>query len=263
VTLLHDGADRSDEAGAVAARRRSQQRLKAAVAGGVMLVIAVGALLAVTRDDSDSSSPAASTPVAPTLPSATDSAQHTPVVAGTYLLPASGWSVRDVTLTVPPGWAVQYGHLFAKNGDVVRSELAIYPVLVDEVFADPCRGDLGDIIAVAADDDLGAALIERSGEFVSGRTPTTVSGLPAVRYDISIPEGFQLSRCTYGDVGVQIWHSTTAEKYFVLLAEGKASVYIFEIDGRQQAIVTQQGPSSSPADVAELEAILDSIRIAG
>jgi hypothetical protein len=241
----------------------SKQRLKTAFAGGAVLVIAVGVLLAVTRDDIDGSSPAASTPVASTLPPAADPAPHTPVVAGTYLLPASGWSVRDVTLTLPSGWTVQYGHVFGKNGDVVSSELAIYPVLVDELFADPCRGDVGDIIAVTAADDLGSLLLERASEFVTGRTETTLSGFPAVRYDMSIPEGYPLSRCTYGDIGVQIWHSTTAKKYFALLREGKASVYIIAIDGRQQVVLTQQGPSSPPEEVAELEAILDSIRIAG
>ena len=63
--------------------------------------------------------------------------------------------------------------------------------------------------------------------------------------------------------GLQIWYSEPADKYFVLLDVATASVYVVDVDGKRQVFLTQVAKSTSAADRAELQTVLDSIRIEG
>lgn len=62
-------------------------------------------------------------------------------------------------------------------------------------------------------------------------------------------------------IGLQVWYSPTADKNFILLADGIASVYIVDVDGERQVFLAQIGSTTSDEDLAELQAVLDSIRI--
>lgn len=92
---------------------------------------------------------------------------------------------------------------------------------------------------------------------------TTLGGYPATRIDLEVPEQVDVARCRLAPVGLQIWYSEPADKYFVLLAGATASVYVVAVDGRRQVFLTQVSGSTSAADRAELQAVLDSIRIEG
>ncbi len=61
--------------------------------------------------------------------------------------------------------------------------------------------------------------------------------------------------------GLQIWYSQPADKYFVLLADGIASVYILDVDGERQVFMTQVRSATTDENRAELQAVLDSIHI--
>jgi hypothetical protein len=76
-----------------------------------------------------------------------------------------------------------------------------------------------------------------------------------------IPEDLDLMACSFEGVGLQVWYSPAADKYFVLLAEANASAYIVDIDGRRQVFLTQYRSATSDEDVRELQAVLDSIHI--
>ena len=60
--------------------------------------------------------------------------------------------------------------------------------------------------------------------------------------------------------GLQIWYSQPADKYFVLLADGSASVYILDVDGERQVFMTQVRSATTDENRAELQAVVDSIR---
>jgi hypothetical protein len=59
--------------------------------------------------------------------------------------------------------------------------------------------------------------------------------------------------------GLQIWYRGLADNYFVLLEDGTASVYILDINGERQVFLTQVRAGTSTEDIAELQAIVDSI----
>jgi len=206
----------------------------------------------------------ASTPSATLSPSlGVIPAGTAPIEPGTYLIPKSSWSVADFTISFPRrGWTVQYGHTYNKHFDSADDEFGFYPVVVDEIFTDACEGTSGDITEVGPTvDDLAAALVTQLGTRASGPFEDTLGGHPALRVDLAIPRSLDLKPCNLGDIGLQIWYSAPADKYFVLLPHAFASVYILDIDGQRQVFLVQVKAATSQSDRQQLEGVLDSIRI--
>ncbi len=191
-----------------------------------------------------------------------DTAKPVAVEPGTYRIPSSEWSAVDYTVTFPEGWTVQYGHLFLKDSDNADG-FGFDAVDPDEIYADACEGSNGQVEEVGPGvDDLATALLQQSGPKARGPIDTTLGGYPATRIDLAVPKRFDLKPCNVKDVGLQIWYSVPADKYFVLLPDGIMSVYIVDVDGTRQTFVTgPSGPATSDKDARELQAILDSIRI--
>jgi hypothetical protein len=197
----------------------------------------------------------------------TDEGEQVPLEAGTYLVPSSAWSVADFTVTFPAGWSAQYGHVFAQHGDQ-SNEFGFYGVVVDEIFADSCSGEGGTTEAVGpgVEDLVTALLAQGGGARTTERESTTLGGYPATRIDIVIPKDLDLGKCQmaeYGFSGLQVWYSEPADKYFVLLPGALARVYIVDVDGQRQVFMAQLLDPSSKEDRAELDTVLDSIRIWG
>jgi hypothetical protein len=203
-------------------------------------------------------------------PSPTPDASRTPLPygtepiafePGTYRIPRSAWSVGDFTVTFPKGWTVQYGHVYAKHGES-DDAFGFYAVVVDAIYTDACEG-VGELMEVGPSvDDLAAALIQQPGPEARSPIDTNLGGYPATRIDLTVPKGLDLKTCRladFGALGLQIWYSPPADKYFVL--DGIASVYIVDVDGQRQVFLTQHRPATSNKDLRELQAVLDSIHI--
>jgi len=197
-----------------------------------------------------------------TTPPFADTAKPVAVDPGTYRIPSSEWSAADFTVTFPEGWTVQYGHVFLKDSGHADG-FGFDAVDPDEIYADACEGSNGQVEGVGPGvDDLATALLQQSGPKTRGPIETTLGGYPATRIDLAVPKGFDLKPCNVKDVGLQIWYSVPADKYFVLLPDGIMSVYIVDVDGSRQTFVTgPRGPATSEKDARELQAILDSIRL--
>jgi hypothetical protein len=184
---------------------------------------------------------------------------------GTYLVPSAEWAVADFTITFPEGWSADDGYLFSKHEDEA-GELSLRAAVVDELFDDACGADRQVVPVGPTAADLVAALQAQVGPEVGPPVATTLGGHPATRLDLRVPDGLDLTSCRLFDSGIrglQLWHSVPAEDYFVLLPNADASVYVVELAGDLQLFVTQHRDDSSNEDVAELRAILDSIRIEG
>jgi hypothetical protein len=188
--------------------------------------------------------------------------------AGTYLVPSSAWSVADFTVTFPPGWRAQYGHVYdAQHGDP-SNEFGFYAVMVDEIFADSCEGEGGASKTIGPGvEALVTALHEQPGGATTTEPEaTTLGGFSATRIDLAIPKDLDLDKCQmadYGFSGLQVWYSEPADKYFVLLPGAVARVYVVDVDGQRQVFVAQVQHPESEEDHAELDTVLDSIRITG
>jgi hypothetical protein len=210
------------------------------------------------KDNGESRPPAG--PVTTLVPESPDSGEHTPIAPGRYLVPSSAWSVADFTITFPAGWTQQYGHLYAHSEQADESdEIGFYPVVVDKIFADACHSGQGLVEVGPGVGDLVAALRAQPGPEVSRAVKVTFGGYPATRIDLTVPKGLDLDRCREG--GLQIWYRASVDEYLVLLADGTISVYILDIDGQRQVFVSQYHATNTAAERAELQAVVDSVRI--
>jgi len=247
------------DAGRKAEMRNSRGRALAVAAVLLAVLTACGGNGTAEPQASAPSATPSPTPDATTTPFA-ESTEPVAVEPGTYRIPSSAWSVTDFTLTFPEGWTVQYGNVYASNTDE-DDEFGFYAVVVEGIYADACEGEIGDLMEVGPSvDDLATALLRQPGPMASGPVETTLGGYPATRIDLTIPEGFDLEACSFEGIGLQIWYSPPADKYFVLLADGIASVYIVDVDGQRQVFLTQHRSATSDDDFAELQSVLDSIQ---
>jgi|SRR5215208_5180979 len=197
-----------------------------------------------------------------------------PLEPGTYRVSSEGrtgpdpllWSIVDFTINVPEGWHGHTGHYLSKNEDVEGAAgLVVYPVLVDEIYADPCEGERGRTLDLGPKvDGLVRALLAQPGSAAAKPVKTEVGGLPATRVDLEVPKGADLRSChlaDYGPPGLQIWFSNPTSKYFVLMPGSMASVYVVDVDGERQVFLTQRDGAASDEDLRELQSVFDSIRI--
>jgi hypothetical protein len=188
-----------------------------------------------------------------------------PVEAGTYHIEPSAWSVSGLTLTMPAGWETQYGSAGGIKESGPEEEVGFYFVIVDAIYSDPCIGSAGeagsDLIEVGPGvDDLVQALLDQPHTVATGPVDTTLGGLPAKRVDLTMADDPETATCNPNLPGnLQIWYSQPVDKYFVLLGDGSASVYILDVDGERQVFLTQVRDATRAEDVAEMQAIIESI----
>lgn len=235
--------------------------------GLLAAMVALAACTATTGQDESTSSTAATTTNTPLVELRSDFPESGPVDAGTYHIPPSEWSVSGVTMTVPQGWETQHGYPGVFKPLDPDGEVGFYFVMVDSIYSDPCVGSAGDpaneLMEIGPSvDDLVSALMSQPHTVTTGPIETTLAGLPATRIDLTVADDGETATCNVNLPGhLQIWHSRPVDKYFVLLSDGTASVYVLDIDGQRQVLLTQH-QSGSPADnIAEMQTIIDSIAL--
>lgn len=197
----------------------------------------------------------------PDLPGVSDE-----VTAGTYLWRAGAATPADVTFTIPAGWMSRYGIPHKDRGG--PGEIAFGNWIIANVFADSCRwkGSLMSPIVGPTVGDLAAALVGLVDRNASPPTDVTLGGHPAKRVELSIPADRDPATCDDGVM--RTWIAPHADESLGTNAENlgmhpgqRNVVYIVDVDGQRLVIDTWHMPGTSPADLAELDAILASMRI--
>jgi hypothetical protein len=234
-------------------RRRTHTVLTAAAVVAVLLGVAGGLRV---FDPNESSAPDMVGRTPRSLP--TGEAMIEP---GTYLVPSSIWSAVDFTITFPEGWRVREGNWFdTKNARI--DDLSLSPFVVEKIYADACKGERGAQLDVGPRvDDLVDALLAQDGP-AKTTVQTTLGGYPATRVDLRVPDRLQTKNCFIGPgTGVQIWLNGP-KNYLYLEPDGLLSIYIVDVDGERAVFQSQYKPThTSPADLAELQQVLNSIQI--
>jgi hypothetical protein len=196
-------------------------------------------------------------PTPTVAPVRSDFPESGPIEAGTYRIEPSVSTVASVTLTLPDGWEAQDGLPYALSDSGPDAEAFFYFVTVSEISSEPCVGPSGLAVGPSVD-DLVSALLGQPLTETSGPIDTTLGGIPAKRIDMTVPDDVDTAGCNVPG-GLQIWYRGLADNYFVLLEDGTASVYILDINGERQVFLTQVRAGTSTEDIAELQAIVDSI----
>ena len=241
------------------ARRR---RRHAAWAGGSVLaaVIAAGGMYGVAQLGDDAAGSAEVIAGQPTPQALPSSEIGVPIEAGTYVAGGQG-EVAPYAVTVPDGWTGVYGDTVAKHWDG-PGPIEIYPFALEEIglFDDACKGPGSMGTAPSSVDSLVNGLRRQgSGVEVSDPVTTTLGGLPATRIDVDLPSDQPRVGCRLGSGALQIWRAHGAD-YFVLFPDDRASLFVVDVAGQAQVVVSKSGDDVSAADRAELESVLGSIR---
>jgi hypothetical protein len=111
-------------------------------------------------------------------------------------------------------------------------------------------------------DELGSALLAQEGRIASAATDVTLGGFPAQRIELTVPAGFDSASCDGGII--RFWPDPGPnESGGVCCAPAGTTdvVYIVDVDGNTFVVVARHTAISSAQDRAELDAIVDSIRI--
>lgn len=241
------------------ARRSSPMNnpVRIAIAAAAVLVVAlIGYQLLPSNTSGPGGRPTA-TPAAtpeptgvPRLPAAG------PVEAGTYRIESG----PTFLITVPAGW--DSTGLGVRKHDQEPNELA-FDVWSSEVqvFADACQSEGTEKPIGPTAADLLAALRAQGNSQLADPEDITVGGLPGMRLNVSAPAGLDLTNCSIGTL--QFW---VAEEGGYLAGVGDSGdednvVYVADAPGGRLIYGFHHGLAATPADIAELDAIVASIEV--
>jgi hypothetical protein len=181
---------------------------------------------------------------------------------GTYRQNVGG----SLTLTVPDGWTGGTDQFLAHKTDPSDQtsfvELAVWPIT--HVYANSCDWE-GTLVEVRTPSELTTALAAQTGHETSRPAETTLGGYRATRLEFSVPADFDVSSCD-GVEGIvegiiRLWPDAGPdEDYGLPIAPGQTTtVYVLDDDSPLRVVAAERSEGSSAADVAELEAVVDSL----
>jgi hypothetical protein len=210
-----------------------------------------------------------------------------PLAPGTYFLanPYSGNNLplncnrgcavyQRIIFTLPAGWAISNGLVYKHLNQ--PGEVAFSAWTVDQVYADPChwQGSALSPLDLAHgtydDPSRGITLAPYYGGLANqalrgllprALTQVKLGGVNALRVDLSVPANLDISTCDKGEFrSWTVWEVVDgADSHY---APGQLdAVYMVDVDRRALVIDASHMPATSPADLAELKAILASMII--
>ena len=249
---------------------------KVILAAAAVIAVVVAGISLLPRNDAavggpSSASPSANASTGPSA-SASPAVSEFPgvsddVAPGTYLWSAGGTTPADVTFTVPAGWTSRFGIPNKDRGG--PGEIAVGNWIIANVYTDPCQWQeslLSPAVGPTVD-DLATALATQKGRNATAPTDVMLGGYPAKRVELSIPADLDPGTCDEG--AIRSWVAPGEDTALVDQTQdlgmhpGQLNVvYIVDVNGERLVIDTWHMPGTSAADLAELDGILASMRIA-
>lgn len=225
------------------------------LAGAVAIVAFVGVGIAVLRPSSNIGQvPGPTVSLAPS-PSPTRLPTRGPIEPGRYFIEKGLQSASTISFTMPAGWIGENGGV-RKYPDDSEREIAWGPTIVDAVFADPCGSNETVMVGPTAD-DLIAALSELPGLGVADPVDITIGDRPGRSVELTVPPTVDVTACD-PPIGLQVWLDRSGS-YMVLDAEAPARVVMADLEDGRFMLGLSRRVTTPSDDVAEFEAILNSI----
>ena len=237
------------------------------------MILPVAVLVTVLASCSSGPTPSPAVPgTAPATPAVTPGSVPTSsAVAGPKRLPASGriepgqylfpkgpFSPASFTLDMPAGWiAENSGQSIGKHPNESGRQVGFSVSIVDELYADPCGSNETLEVGTSAQ-SLADALGTLPGPEVTDPVPVSFGGRPGLMVELTVPSDVDVDSCD-PPIGLQIWLDRNANKYFVAGPGVPGRIHIVDVDGGRFVMVSGWDQTAAPEDIAELEAIIESI----
>lgn len=177
---------------------------------------------------------------------------------GTYLI--SDPFPLSVTISVPAGWVGKVGGPYAAYLDKATGGAAIAFSLSQRIYADPCN-DSGflDPQPGPTVDDLSTALASLPGLDVTTPTEITVDGYRGMQLTLIAPDTFD--GCILSSDGYPVWQLPLGATFSMTPGQHVA-LWILDVNGERLVVSSDTYPATTAQEQAEVQEILDSIRIA-
>ena len=240
---------------------------KTAIAAAAVILVAVGAFALLPRDTGPGA-PSPTPTLAPTTnPTAEPSAAITfvprmgSIPPGTYRMGEDA----SIVLTIPPGWTASAENSYPTGTDIRKNrdaagELALSVDASDliEVYPSVCGSESTPVGPTV--DNLVTAIQDQEGSEISEPVDVTMGGRDVQRFEISFGQGVDAADCEDGIA--RVWHSD-AWGYFSTPAgiPSIAIVYMVQTDAGRIVFHFGHADDASAADIAELDAIVESMVI--
>ena len=162
---------------------------------------------------------------------------------------------------MPDSWTRYKDFFVLKNGSNPPNGMAVGFWTVGNIFTDRCQwqGALLDPPVGSTVDDLASAITEHWGGDATTPIDVVVDGFAGKEMVVAVPSAMDFSACDEGYF--QSWIGASDGVRFHQGPGQEDQLWILEIDGERLVIGASYFPETSPEDRAELQAIVDSIKI--
>ncbi len=167
----------------------------------------------------------------------------------------------EVTTPRPDGWTLEAN--FANKDGTDPDGMGYSAWTTDAVYRDPCRWH-GGVIELSSDptvDEIVAALVVQTGRDPSTPKDVVLGGRPATRLELVTPAGLDISTCDSGQYKAWTDTSDPSGGNWNHQSGQLDVIYVVDVEGGPVVIDAWYNPSTSPADLSELESLLAAMTI--
>lgn len=137
---------------------------------------------------------------------------------------------------------------------------------VTALEADPCNWTVEpDVDAGETVDQLVSRLLTRDGDarssYSANASPANLGGYSGQLVNIEMPAGLDPSTCDHGQYWVWSGDGADGQAIYAQGQSGRFHLWILDVQGERVIVMTHDFPATSDEDRAELQSIVDSVRI--
>jgi hypothetical protein len=242
---------------------------KLAIAAAAVLVVAIIGYNLLPSGAEVSGPGPSPTPTSTPTPSLSLLPSSGSLDAGSYYIDEWGPASPRIAFTVPAGWATTEGFVHKNRGAVAPvyapgsgpGDVVFFTWTVSHVYADACQWQGSLVDAGTTVDQLANVLVGQKGRVASAATDVNVGGVPAKRIEMTNPASLDLTTCD--DFILRFWPDPGPDESGGVCCTAVGStdiVYVLAVNGNRAVVVARHQADSSAADVAELDAIVATIR---
>jgi hypothetical protein len=240
---------------------------KLAIAAAALVVVAIIGYNLLPRGAEVSGPGPSPTPTSTPTPSLLPSSGS--LDAGSYYHDEWGPASPRIAFAVPAGWATTEGFVYKDRGAVAPAyapgsgpgDVVFFWWVVSHVYADACQWQGSLVDAGTTVDQLADVLVAQKGRMASAATDVTLGGVPAKRIELTNPADLDPATCNGGIL--RFWPDPGPDESGGVCCTRAGSTdvaYVLAVNGNRAVVVVRHQADSSAADVAELEAIVATIR---
>ena len=240
--------------------------LRIALAAAAVIVLALVGISLISRTGGLGGVGGPSVPTASPSPTPVPTPVSTPVPTPAPTLPPSGalapgtYRSDFITYTLPAGWT-SFDAFAALKGDAMPPVgMAVVPwASIATVYNDPCNWQTSAVSVGPTVAELVAALVAQKRGSTVTPVDVTVDGYRGKQIDIMVPLDVTVTACDGGQY--KSWTTSSGDDRYQQGAGQHDLLDIIDVHGRTLVVLLNYYPANTATDRAELQAIVDSIKI--